>query len=133
MGKLTLEDLRKMREEQKNKFNRRDNENKNVQVIIGMGTCGIAAGAKETFNAFIDELEKKGLQNVMVKQTGCMGKCETEPTVEVVVPEMPAVLYGNVSAEVARKIVNEHIIGKKMLDEYFQDKPSADIMQKGGN
>lgn len=133
MGKLTLEELRKMREEQKNKFNRRDNENKNVQVIIGVGTCGIAAGAKETFNAFIDELEKKGLQNVQVKQTGCMGKCETEPTVEVIVPEMPEVLYGNVTAEVARKIVTDHIIGKKILDAYFQDKPSADIMQKGGN
>lgn len=133
MAKLTLEKLRKLREEQKGKFNRRDNENKNVQIIIGMGTCGIAAGAKETFNAFIDELEKKGLQNVLVKQTGCMGKCETEPTVEIIVPEMPDVLYGNVNDEVARKIVNEHIIKKRMLDAYIQDKPSIDIMQEGGN
>ena len=98
MAKLTLEDLRKMRSEKQKAMEMRDNSNKDVQVIVGMGTCGIAAGAKETFTTLIDMLNEKSLTNVLVRQTGCMGLCHSEPTVEVVVPGMPSVIYGNVDA-----------------------------------
>ena len=94
MGKLTLEDLRRMRGEKQKAIDMRDSSNKDVQVIVGMGTCGIAAGAKDTFTALVDSINEKGLTNVLIRQTGCMGLCHSEPTVEVVVPGMPAVIYG---------------------------------------
>ena len=73
MAKLTLEDLRKMRGEKQKAMEMRDSSNKDVQVIVGMGTCGIAAGAKDTFTALVDTLSEKGLTNVLIRQTGCMG------------------------------------------------------------
>ncbi len=129
MGKLTLADLKKLREEKKKELGKRDTEGKTVQVIIGMGTCGIAAGAKDSFDAFLDEIDKRGLDNVSVTQTGCMGLCYAEPTIEVVVPGMPAVVYGNVKADVARKIVEKHIIEKSLVDDHIFDKPAADIIK----
>ncbi|MFA5659761.1 MAG: (2Fe-2S) ferredoxin domain-containing protein, partial [Oscillospiraceae bacterium] len=95
MSKLTLDDLRKMRESLKKDMDKRDSE-KDVRIVVGMGTCGIAAGAKRTLDAFIEELDKRNLKNVAVKQTGCMGNCNVEPTVEIFMPDMPTTLYGNV-------------------------------------
>ena len=95
MAKLTLADLRKMREEKQQAMEMRDASNKDVQVIVGMGTCGIAAGAKDTFTALVNTINEKGLTNVLIRQTGCMGLCHSEPTVEVVVPGMPTVIYGS--------------------------------------
>ena len=107
----------------------RDVEEKDAQIIVGMGTCGIAAGAKETFDAILDELDKHDISNVALKQTGCMGLCHSEPTAEVLVPGMPPVIYGNVDAKTGRKLVNQHIIGKRLLDDHIYDKPAADIIQ----
>ena len=129
MAKMTLEDLRKLREEKKKILDRRDVSGNDIVVIIGMGTCGIAAGAKESLNAFIDEIEKKKLAHVTVKQTGCMGLCYVEPTVEVKVPGMPDTIYGKVDADTARKIVDDHIINKKLVNNHIFDKPSADIVK----
>ena len=128
MAKLTLEDLRKMRSEKQKAMEMRD---KDVQVIVGMGTCGIAAGAKETFTTLIDMLNEKSLTNVLVRQTGCMGLCHSEPTVEVVVPGMPSVIYGNVDAAMARDIVEKHIIGKSLIDAKICERPSVDIVKQG--
>ena len=127
MAKLTLDDLRRMRGEKQKAMEMRDNSNKDVQVIVGMGTCGIAAGAKDTFTALIDALTEKGLTNVLVRQTGCMGLCHSEPTVEVVAPEMPTVIYGHVDAATAKEIVEKHIIGKALIEGKILDKPSIDI------
>jgi len=128
MAKLTLDDLRRLREEQQRMMVKRDPSNKDTQVIIGMGTCGIAAGAKDTFNALVEELDAKGLANVLVRQTGCMGMCYSEPTVEVIVPDMPVVIYANVDRAVARRIVAEHIVGRQLIDNHICDKPSTDII-----
>ena len=68
------------------------------------------------------------MANVAVRQTGCMGLCHSEPTVEVVVPGMPTVVYGNVDAETARKIVNQHVGRKLMVNDHIFDKPAADIV-----
>ena len=130
MAKLTLADLKKLREAKTAEFNARNMDNKDVQVIVGMGTCGIAAGAKAAFDVFVEELEKAGLQNVAIRQTGCMGLCHSEPTVEVVVPGMPTVVYGNVDADTARKIVNQHIVRKLLVNDHIFDKPAADIIRK---
>jgi NADP-reducing hydrogenase subunit HndB len=130
MAKLTLADPRKLREEKQKVMDMRDSSNKDVQVIVGMGTCGIAAGAKDTFTALIDALTEKGLTNVLVRQTGCMGLCHSEPTVEVVAPGMPAVIYGKVDAATAKEIVEKHIIGKELIDAKICDKPSIDIIKE---
>jgi len=129
MAKLTLNDLRKLRDEKQKTMAKRDPSNKDAQVIVGMGTCGIAAGAKETFNAIIEELDAKGITHVLVRQTGCMGLCHSEPTVEVIVPNMPVVIYGNVDAETGRQIVHAHIIGKTLVDNHICDKPAMDIVR----
>ena len=129
MAKLTLDDLRRMREEKQKAMDMRDSSNKDVQVIVGMGTCGIAAGAKDTFTALIDALNEKGLTNVLIRQTGCMGLCHSEPTVEVVAPGMPAVIYGKVDAATAKEIVEKHIVGKALIDSKICDRPSIDIIK----
>ena len=129
MAKLTLEDLRRMRGEKQKAMEMRDSSNKDVQVIVGMGTCGIAAGAKDTFTALVDTLTEKGLTNVLIRQTGCMGLCHSEPTVEVVVPGMPTVIYGNVDAATAKDVVEKHIIGRQLIDDKILDRPSIDIIK----
>jgi NADP-reducing hydrogenase subunit HndB len=129
MAKMTLEDLRKLRDSKKTEMRKRDADGKSIQVIVGMGTCGIAAGAKTTLDTFLGALDaNKLVDDVLVRQTGCMGLCHSEPTVEVVVPGMPTVIYGRVDAAVAKKIVETHLIGRKLLDNHIIDRPAADIL-----
>ena len=129
MAKMTLEDLRKLRDEQKAKINRRDTSDKEIHVIVGMGTCGIAAGAKEALNVFLGEAYTRKLENVVIKQTGCMGLCYAEPTVEVKMPGMPDTIYGNVDADVAKKIVEKHIMGGALVNNHIFDRPARDIVE----
>ena len=130
---MTLEELRKLREEQKKSLSRRSTDNKDIQVIIGMGTCGIPAAAKETLDTFIEALDEQNLSNVKVTQTGCMGLCYVEPTVEVIMPDMPDIIYGKVDPEIARKIIRKHILNKTMVNDHVFDRPAADIVEEGGN
>jgi len=131
MAKMTLEELRKLRDTTKAEINRREVEGKEIHVIVGMGTCGIAAGAKETMDAFLKALEEKKLvDSVILRQTGCMGLCYGEPTVEVVAPGMPAVIYGRVDGDVAKKIVDEHLVGRRLLENQILDRPAVDIISK---
>ena len=129
MAKMTLEELRKLRNSQKSEMDRRDVDGKEIHVIVGMGTCGIAAGAKGALDSFLDTIKTNNLDNVVVKQTGCMGLCYSEPTVEVKVPGMPDIIYGNVDAAVAKEIVEKHIMQKKMVENHIQDKPAGDIIK----
>ncbi len=128
MAKLTLADLKKMREEQKASFNIRESGEKTTTVLIGMGTCGIASGAKEALSTFVEELTKAGLKDVAVKQTGCMGLCNVEPTVEIRMEGMPDTIYGNVTADRVQEIVQSHMVDKKLVDNLIQDKPAGDIL-----
>jgi NADP-reducing hydrogenase subunit HndB len=129
MAKMTLEALRALREGKKAEIDRRDTDGKDVHIIIGMGTCGIAAGAKQVLEAFIDEIAAKKIENVTVKQAGCMGLCYVEPTVEVKVPGMPDTIYGKVDAEVAKKILKDHVLAKKLVSDHIFDRPSTDILK----
>lgn len=125
---MTLEELRALRNSVKSDLVKRDSDGKSIQIIVGMGTCGIAAGAKVTLDKFIALLDEKGIaENAIIRQTGCMGLCANEPTVEVIVPGMPTVIYGNVDVASAKAIVEEHIVGKKLLDKQILDRPSVDI------
>ena len=129
MAKMTLEQLRALRDSKKMEMTQRDGEEKAARIVIGMGTCGIAAGAKEAFDAFLDELNSHEVKDTRITQTGCMGLCFSEPTVEVIVPGMPRVIYGNVDDKVARRIVREHIIEKSLVSDHIFDKPAADIIK----
>ena len=130
MAKMSLEDLRKLREGKKGDLRKREADGKEMQVIVGMGTCGIAAGAKPILDAFIVGLdEHKLVDTCLVRQTGCMGMCHSEPTVEVIVPGMPAVIYGNVNnADVVKEIIQKHLLGKELLDGRIIDRPAIDIL-----
>lgn len=130
MAKMSLDELRKLRDSKKNDLNKRTAEGKEIQVIVGMGTCGIAAGGKQILETFLTEIDKNKLvDSVVVRQTGCMGLCHSEPTVEVIVPGMPDIIYGNVDAKVAGEIVQKHIIGRALLDGHILDRPAADILK----
>jgi len=129
MAKMSLEELRKLRDNTQTDLRRREAEGKEIQVIVGMGTCGIAAGAKATLDSFLKALdENKLVDSVLVRQTGCMGLCHSEPTVEVIAPGMPTVIYGHVDSQAAGEIVSKHIIGKQLLDNRILDRPAADII-----
>ena len=131
MAKMTLESLRKLREEQKEEIKRREGGgDKSIHIIVGMGTCGIAAGAKEALNVFLGEAYTRKMDNVVVKQTGCMGLCHAEPTVEVKMEGMPDTLYGKVDAAVAKKIVEVHLLGGKLVNEHVYDYPARDIHEE---
>ncbi|MDR2900514.1 MAG: (2Fe-2S) ferredoxin domain-containing protein [Treponema sp.] len=130
MAKMSLDELRKLRDTKKNDIRKREVDGKEIQGLVGMGTCGIAAGAKESLDAFIAELDNDNLADkVIVRQTGCMGLCHSEPTVEVVAPGMPTVIYGKVDAKLAKEIVKKHIIGKELIDGSILDRPAADILK----
>jgi NADP-reducing hydrogenase subunit HndB len=131
MAKMTLEQLRKLREEKKQDLTRREVEGKEIQIIVGMGTCGIAAGAKLTFDAIVEQINAAGLgEQVVIRQTGCMGLCYVEPTVEVALPGMPTVIYGKMTSDVAKELVKKHLVEHKLLDDHIYDRPAADIMKK---
>ena len=127
---MTLQELRSMREAGKKAMERRIVEGKTIEIVVGMGTCGIAAGAKETLDAFVDELTSKDVKNVVIKQTGCMGFCHSEPTVEVHMDGMPDIIYGNVDVETARQIVHSHILEKRLVDKHVFDRPAKDIVKE---
>jgi NADP-reducing hydrogenase subunit HndB len=128
MAKLSLEQLRQLRDSKRNDLRRRESAGKDIQIIVAMGTCGIAAGAKNTLEAFIKATDTENLvDKVLIRQTGCMGLCSSEPTVEVVVPGMPAVTYGTVDAKVAGEIVKKHIIGRELLNDHILHQTPAGV------
>ena len=113
-----LEELQKVREEalKKRKLKAASGE---IQVIVGMGTCGIAAGARDTMKSILDEIENKEISGVIVTQTGCMGLCEMEPIVQVILGEEPKVTYGKVGPDVARKIMHDHVVNGKKVESHI--------------
>ena len=88
------------------------------RVVVGMATCGIAAGARPVLNAFVEEVNKRNLGDVMVTQTGCIGMCQFEPIVEVLVPGKDKVTYGKVTPDKVAKIVVDHLVNGNPVAEY---------------
>ncbi len=113
----SLDDLKRIREEALAKRKVKSNEG-SIQVIVGMGTCGIAAGARETMKAILDTIETQSLSGIVVSQTGCIGLCEKEPIVQVVVGDQPKVTYGKVNGDVAREILKDCISGGKSAQDH---------------
>lgn len=127
MAKMTLGSLRKFREEHKEGNNQGKGAAESIQIIVGMGTCGIAAGAQEAFDVFLKEAKVQNIDNVIVKKTGCMGLCHAEPTVEIRQDSMPDTLYGKVDGQIARRIVDVHILGDELINDHVFDYPARDI------
>jgi NADP-reducing hydrogenase subunit HndB len=113
----SLEDLKRIREEALEKRKVKTTEG-TIQVTVAMGTCGIAAGARDTMKAILDHIESNKVSGVIVTQTGCIGKCDYEPIVAVSVGEEPKVTYGRINPERARKIMQEHVAGGKVLTDW---------------
>ena len=114
----TLAELNAIREQMKNRVAvRRENED-GIRVVVGMATCGIAAGARPVLNAFNEEIAKRNVEGVMVGQTGCIGICQFEPVVEVFEAGKEKVTYVKMTADKVARIVEEHLKGGKPVAEY---------------
>ncbi len=113
----TVEELERIRK-QAQAMTRLREGGETTKIVVGMGTCGIAAGARETLSAIMDELARRNIQDVIVTQTGCIGLCEQEPIITVVMPGTEKVAYGKVSMEKARKIVASHVVNGQVVGEW---------------
>jgi NADP-reducing hydrogenase subunit HndB len=113
----SLDDLKKYREEVLKK-KAQDAKLGKIQLIVSMGSCGIAAGAQHTMQAILEQIEAEHLEGIQVSKTGCIGQCEAEPIVQVISGEQHKVTYGKVSPQVARKILREHVLSGKVVQEY---------------
>ena len=96
---------------------RKEGDN-DIRVVVGMATCGIAAGARPVMLKFVDEIQKRNLKNVTVSQTGCIGMCRLEPMLDVLVPGKEKVTYVNVKPDMVPRIVAEHIVNGHVVSEY---------------
>lgn len=92
-----------------------------IRIVVGMATCGIAAGARPVLNAFLEEASKRNLKNVKVTQSGCLGMCKYEPMAQVYFPGKEVVTYVNLTADVAKSIINEHIVNGNVVAKYTLD------------
>lgn len=113
----SLEELAAIRERMKNKVALRE-ANGDIRIVVGMATCGIAAGARPVLNALVEAVAKENLGNVTVTQTGCIGMCRLEPIVEVFVPDQERVTYVKMTPDKVPEIIEQHIKGGKPVAKY---------------
>jgi len=113
----TLEELRKIREKAQQDMKLRDSDYR-YKIVVGMGTSGIAMGARDVMKAIIDEIAQRGIKDVLVTQTGEKGLSSMEPVVDVIEKGKPEVTYGNMDNAKARKIVAEHIVNGRIVNDY---------------
>jgi len=114
----SLAELQALRDQMKAKVGIREDDSDNIRVVVGMATCGIAAGARPVLAAFTEEVAKRNLQNVTVAQTGCIGICQYEPVVEVYEPGKEKVTYVKMTPEKAVRIVADHLVNGKAVAEF---------------
>lgn len=117
----SLEELKKIRDEHVKKVKLRgtgESDDNTIEVLVGMATCGIAAGSRDVLNALVSVINEKDIDNVKIVQVGCMGYCHSEPTVQVNVPGKEPVIYGNVDVKFVDDIVEGHILGGTILDDH---------------
>lgn len=115
----TIEEINAIKAAMQAKLNMRSSiESDDIRIVVGMATCGIAAGARPVLNAFVEEITKRNIKNVKVTQSGCLGMCKLEPMVEVYAPGKEKVTYIKVTADAAKKIVAEHIVNGNPVIDY---------------
>ena len=114
----SLAELKAIRERMQNQVGIRAEDHNHIRVVVGMATCGIAAGARPVLNTLAKEVQDRGLTDkVAVTQTGCIGLCQYEPIVEVTAPGEPKVTYIKMTPEKAVEVVNRHLVGGHVVDE----------------
>lgn len=120
-GLKSLDDLKALRDKYKDTLGIRDAGEKGdkIRIAVGMATCGIASGSRETINAIFEEVNRLEIKNVNVVQAGCMGYCYAEPTVEVRIPGEEPVIYGKVDAQRGKEIVERHIKNGQVVNEWL--------------
>lgn len=109
-----LDDLRQLREQVKGEMQKRFGGE--TKIVVGMGTCGIAAGAREIMNALLEEVRKRKI-NATVTQTGCIGMCEKEPLVDIQRPNEPRITYGNVAVDDVNRLISEHVVIGRVVED----------------
>lgn len=114
----SLEELKAIRDKKRAELELRDSGEKDIRVVVGMATCGIASGARPVLTTMADEVQKKGLDNVMVTQTGCIGLCQYEPIVEVYAPGKEKVTYIKMNPEKAAEVVEKHLSKGFVVSKY---------------
>jgi len=116
----SLDDLKRIREEALKKQELKATSGK-TEIIVGMGTVGIAAGARETLKAILDYVDHNNLEDIIIRQTGNIGIDSFEPVVQVVLPGAEKVTYGRVTPEIAETIMHEHVVHGKICEDYKLD------------
>ena len=114
----SLAELQAIRNRMIEQVNMRKDDNIDTRIVVGMATCGIAAGARPVMLEFVEELKRRGLENVTVAQTGCVGMCRLEPMVEVYVKDQEKVTYVHMNPEKVARVVTEHIVNGRPVEEY---------------
>ena len=115
----SLAELKAIRDKARAEIDLRKENPNAARVLVGMATCGIAAGARPVLTAFVDEIAKRGLTNdIVVTQTGCIGICQYEPVVEVEIPGQEKVTYVKMTPEKVARIVNDHLVNKNVVTEF---------------
>lgn len=115
----TLAELQAIRDKARAQIGMREENDDATRVLVGMATCGIAAGARPVLNAFVEEVAKRGMtEKISITQTGCIGICQYEPVVEVLIPGQEKVTYVKMTAEKAVRVVNDHLVNGNVVTEY---------------
>lgn len=114
----SLAELKALRDKMQNSVNLRESTESGIRIVVGMATCGIAAGARPVLSAFVDAVANKKIESVVVTQTGCIGICEYEPIVEVYENGKEKTTYVKMTPEKAAEVVEKHIIGGKVVTDY---------------
>ena len=114
----SLEELKAIREKMQGQIGIRNESSEQTRVIVGMATCGIASGARPVLTALADSVQSKGLTNVSVTQTGCIGLCQYEPIVEILEPGKDKVTYVKMTPEKALEVVDKHLIHGEVIKKY---------------
>ncbi|HHX49608.1 MAG TPA: (2Fe-2S) ferredoxin domain-containing protein [Clostridiales bacterium] len=117
----SIEEIMAIRDKMKAQISNRDNadDSTETRIVVGLATCGIAAGAVPVFNAFVEEVQKRNLENVRVVRSGCLGMCKLEPMVEVFVPGEEKVTYVYITPDKVKKIMDDHIEKGKVCSEFL--------------
>lgn len=114
----SLAELQALRDKVKKDIGIRADDTGNIRVVVGMATCGIAAGARPVLQAFTEEVSRRNLTNVTIAQTGCIGICQYEPVVEITAPGKEKVTYVKMTAEKAAQVVANHLVNGNVMNEY---------------
>lgn len=114
----SLEELRAIRERMQGKVGMRSEDASQTRIVVGMATCGIASGARPVLNVLADEVQRRGMSDVVVTQTGCIGLCQYEPIVEVYVPGKEKVTYIKMNVDKALEMLEQHIVRGYTLGKY---------------